>query len=496
MRLMKKNQLILPVAYLTIILFSLKIQSDLFMSWDVTYMLQAASKMLAGGSYTQDYFNPNPPMAFILYMPVNLISQWFNLNIYHVFIAYIYTIAAVSLYLTSRLAKSLFVNAQVANYFVLTLCIAYLITPLYELGQREHLVVMLIFPYLLLLALRANQYIPKAGQVYLAGVLAAIGFSIKPYFLLIFIAGELYSLAMQRTLKSMLRPEAVCIYAIVVTHILYTIVFHPDYYSVIMPTLMRRYYAAVGSRLESMLLFPFIIATLITYLIVIYNKHNKSNKNIRTVLLLALTGFVLIYLLQQTTFYYHILPLAMLLLSILYLEIAEDVSRITCMIVAIPVILFSHDIYLCYLNYSGFKGALSPLVEFLNENASKKPVMFMMTQVSVPFVAVAQAGNPVAQRFDCLWLAAGLANTQGSPHWNEDREFYTRMITEDVSRNKPSYVFIDVRMMKQYINDYKFNYLTWLKLNNDFNEEWRHYKWKTTLAMSPVYILDVYERIT
>src|SRR5688500_14785421 len=74
-------------------------QNAMIFSWDVSWLAEASRRLLAGGNYTNDFFENNPPLILYLYAPAVLLSQWLDIHIITAMRMYMYVIASLSLYL-------------------------------------------------------------------------------------------------------------------------------------------------------------------------------------------------------------------------------------------------------------------------------------------------------------------------------------------------------------------------------------------------------------
>ncbi len=99
-------------------------------------------------------------------------------------------------------------------------------------GQREHVATFLVFPYLAAAAARIGGIrIPLALSAGI-GVAAGLGFSIKPYFVLIPALIELVLVAERRSLRTLVRPESLAALAVAVAYAIAVFAFAPGWISV------------------------------------------------------------------------------------------------------------------------------------------------------------------------------------------------------------------------------------------------------------------------
>src|SRR4029434_9269112 len=125
----------------------------------------------------------------------------------------------------------------VARRFAM-LCAAFAALALFPLdvfGEREHLMLILALPYVFLTAARlVGNRIPSRLAVFI-GLLAALGFGMKPYFLLVPICLEIYIAVVRRSILSWRRPETLTLALALLSYAAAIPIVHPEYVDVIIP---------------------------------------------------------------------------------------------------------------------------------------------------------------------------------------------------------------------------------------------------------------------
>jgi hypothetical protein len=111
----------------------------------------------------------------------------------------------------------------------------------YAVGDREFMMMALIFLYLLRFSpLLLTSTLPTHQRV-LIGLLAGIGFCIKPHSIVLWLAVNAYSAITQRSWKVFFYLENVIVYAFATCFLLYVYVALPDYFNVILPLALKFY---------------------------------------------------------------------------------------------------------------------------------------------------------------------------------------------------------------------------------------------------------------
>lgn len=326
----QKTQIGFIFSLVLICLFAWYIQHRLFLSWDVGALLVSTERLLQGGNYLDDFFIANTPMIMYLYTPAIVFSKLLHVNVTVMFPVYIFLLTAIAFFISYRLVMRIFLEKDIiqAYLFLSILAVIFLIVPLYEFGQRDHLLVVMTMPYLLATVCRLQAKPLKRYYAIAIGLFAGLGVAIKPQFLILPILIETYYVIQQKNWLAWVKPETLAIVTVQLLYIIFVFITRQDYITVMMPYLIRNYYnTALTSRYLFFFNSPilFVYASIIFYLFL--NKMNDYSK-LSAVLCVALVCFIMTYIMQGFIYFYHFVPalsLAILMLVQLYVNIiAKD----------------------------------------------------------------------------------------------------------------------------------------------------------------------------
>lgn len=497
-----------------IILLGWQLQNWLFFNWDVSTLIQATKKLLAGGKYVTDFFTPNPPFILYLYTPPTLLSAWLDSNIVSVFRIYVLLIAAVSWVLCYLLLGDIKTVQRQLPIYLLLLVIAFLfwVFPLFNLGQRDHLVVIFSMPYFLAAAYRLDLGKLHDRLAVPVGIWAGLGFAIKPHFLIAFIFIEFYFAIRQRNVFAWLRTETLIILGILVAYVVSIILFHREYLTQMLPYLMHLYYQSSPYPFSILYLnIPFLSFFLPIALFVIqYN--DELLRNLRIILLTAFVGFIFSFMLQRSAFIYHIIPAMSLEILCLSLQAFTFVkTRLNdgkhlyfnyAFGGLLIVFLFTMPAYSLYLFFGtgyGYKIVMfDEIIKFIESQPQGQSLLVLSRSTMYGFPLIDYSQTRIAQRYDSIWMIDSLVHeikTVGSQqvinHIKQHHYFLIKMVSEDLKNYQPSMVFLE----KIAINNIIFDYLYFFNQDVNFKKEWKNYQYITTLKFKGLnQNLEVYRR--
>lgn len=396
-------------------------QSHILLRSDVSALIHETVKLLVGGKYGKDFFEPNPPMIFYLYIPPVLLMKYFSMNAVVALRLYIFLLASLSLLLSYQLLKRIFspTESTVMALLLLALTVIYLVLPYGDFGQREHLVVLLVMPYLLLVACRLKNKAIPVGLAVLMGVLGFAGFVVKPHFMLTFLFVEFFCCLYQRNYFAWLRVETLIVMSFVLVYVLSILLFYPEYVFLVVPKVSQFYYAGLGAPFGTLLFNSIVVFCCFPFLFFFLFKNKNQQVIFSSVLLVALSSFLVTYFIQGTEWYYHLLPaysLAVLLLIYLVsLFVLQDrPSKADYVRVAIVILLLvgflvhAESVSWTAIIFSpgtffGYFGVLFAILFYLAEPNKKIFKIALITAfvvaVSFAFTYMAQHSTWYAHRF-------------------------------------------------------------------------------------------------
>ncbi|HEX6495411.1 MAG TPA: hypothetical protein VF018_08010 [Acidobacteriaceae bacterium] len=395
----------------------------------------------------------------------------------------------------------------------------------YSLGQREHLLVILIFPYVLARATRAAQHLGWAERCAL-GIAAGIGICFKPQQALILVALELFFVLYTRRPRHVLTPEALAAVLIGVCYVLLVRLVTPVYITQIMP-LLRDTYGAFGglslkfiyqgNRRNAASLLVSVAASLLLL-------HRLRDRVTVYALLACVSGATAAFLLQHKGWMYQFRPVSAFYLFLLIYVICgvlEPVLRrldaewpkrpvlataaLTCVVALLLVqtLDIRKNMALAPASFEQL-----PAADDLFAQLTPGTPVYVLSATLAVFPTVYRHHLGWGGRFPCLWmLPAIIRNETGStepgipfkrlPPENvvslanlqrtdtaEDLDYWRPavILVEQCNASHPCSFFL--------LKGYDFDMLAWFLKSAQFRSAWSHYQ-----QQSPIPGFTVYRRI-
>lgn len=514
---MAVNRLIIWPWFIIILLIASAIwlQMHIFIVGDVSWLLHAADSMLHGGHYNIDFFETNPPLILYLNMLPVFVSNHFHSSLITDFRIYIFTIAILIIMASNYLLKKIFsqTDAHIRYCLVIAITFSLLLLPVAEFGQREHIMAILTLPYLLIIVLRA-MHRPIQWQIAtFFGVLAGIGFALKPYFLITPLLIELYLLTTHKTFRAKIsscwRAENIAIGIVLIAYVVSIWLFTPEYIHQTLPIVVDFYFSGLPIPLWQMIFLPPFVGWLLLVCCYAIGKEQQAHEEFDRIFFIAATGFLLCFIMQRAPWYYHWLP-SLILTTILlvkfiannYYRIAknpttwEQACRIAQTIIAC-VILVGFSGYMFASQAAKRVSSVYAATDYLNkaiaivqQYSRGGSIYFLYSFDSGAYPLVDYAHTTSASRFPGLIFLTGLAkysNFSTNPRATQEKQFLLKAAVDDFYLHHPTLVFVDSAAWAGYYDNKPFDYLHYFAQVPRFSAAFKCYHYLTQCNNFKVY---------
>lgn len=319
-RLMLRRGWIIPSWCLLAAVFAVAVLMRQFIAanTDVSWLLIAGERWLDGQRLYSDVLETNPPMAVLVYVPGILIGRALGLRAEIVTDGLIFVAAAASLALVSRMLRQSSVLAGIRHGpFLAFAATILLILPVQAFGQREHIAVIELLPALAALMMRSRSERLSGWMVVVAGLGLGLALSFKPHFAIAVLCAVTALALHGRNWRLLFAPEYLIAAAVLGLYGACTLIFFPEYITVIGP-LARDVYLPIGLPLHLMLEKPVVPLWAIAVIVAILLKRRTIDAAHLSLIAMAL-GFGAIFFLQRKGWPYHSYPMmAFALLAVGY----------------------------------------------------------------------------------------------------------------------------------------------------------------------------------
>ncbi len=438
-----------------------------YINHDVAWYLVAVEKWLNGAVPYVDLIEVNPPLNFYLMVPGVVIADITGIsksNGEYVFVA---LVLFASLAWVWRILGQTALSLPRQQLFLLGAGAAVLLPAAANIGQREHLMLILALPYFTayLALLAPDRGWQGAGRA----LVAAVGLSIKPFFMLFPLLLTLVMLVRLRSMRALFSAANLTILVFGLVYVGYSLWAHPAYFDRIIPTALLVYGDyTLGTETILARLHPTYVLVFALMLVPVWHRRDGQ---FGAALLGAALG---VYLVQWNGFTYHLLPLwsmAMLLGMWFVLQAgAHPVARILGVVsLALTGLVSVQGGF--YLNW-----AVTRLAPAFDDAPRPAKLLVMSSELAVGFPLVLEQGAVWTSRYHSLWLIPGAVNKLAKTDCQTDAALCETLqsildrtrgeIVDDFAATLPDVLIIDKRAL--FFDSETFDYLPFLSADPRF----------------------------
>ncbi len=410
---------------------------------DVAWYLYAAGQLLDGARLGEDIVEVNAPLIIVLSMGIEALARLLGCSAIVLTPWLVTALSCASLAACARLARPW--SAAVRQSLLIGLAYVLFIDIGGMVGQREHLLVMLVMPYVCSLVRLADRDPIDHSPAVAAGLAAAVGFALKPFFVPAWIALEAY-VAVRRGVSTLWRPQFVAMLAAFLLYALGVVLWTPDYLAFAAESLsLYRAYQPYGdlpvilSRSLAFVLFAALLA---------YRGAGSMARSLVDVFaLLAVMLSVAVFLQDKGWLYqwYPATALAMILLAVAAGACSTSSRFVTPSgvqaMAALVIVLLTMRTYSFWTKDSAEREALQLAVQ---RHAGNGAVLALSSHLHAGFPLVNETSVRWASRYPTMWQLPAFCD-RATPEAGcdpQERRFRDSVLV-DLTSARPALILVD-----------------------------------------------------
>lgn len=446
---------------------------------DIAWLLYVARQWLAGRQLYVDLVEVNPPMiVWILALPTGLSAA---LGVPAKLVAVPFFIACMlgSAGWCARLLRGhgAVGGAPIPLFAVIGTVL--LALPGREFGQREHLLVAAALPYLCIFARRLEGGRTRPAEETIVGILAGIGCALKPQFLFAFalleIVGRIHGLWLLRRMTISM-ALTLLVYAAAV------VLFFPAYFTSAIPLGLALYGASDVGWLQLLNdSRAVLLAEAIAFMLWWICRRKLSDHALPLTLTVFAAGAILVWLIEEKSWFYHLLP-ASILTTLALIYWASAIPRLALQpraaaFVALSVVIGISGVASAAFSRwqdqveiaTGARPTTERKLEQLVHSEGARSYIAFSQWIALGFPVVNATGTTWSSRFDSMWALVGEV-WRHKIDGHAPREWPVHSwVAEDFLAGRPDLAVVDDREGIDYIG-------TLSALDRRFKDAWCQYR--------------------
>jgi hypothetical protein len=442
---------------------------------DVAWYLYAGARVLDGAQLGEDIVEVNVPMVIAFSTGVEALARGIESSAIAVFPWVVVSLALVSLAACAALTRDC--ERSVRRALILVLAFVLLIHVGGVFGQREHLLLIFVLPYVLSVARLAGGQSIRSPIAITIGVVASFGFALKPYFLPAWLALEAY-LVFRRGFRVLARPQALAMYAALGVYVFGTLIWTPDYFEFAAESfpIYRAYQPYGDMPLLLSLSFGFVLAAILISVVTRF----ASFAPLIDVLCVFCGALAFGVFAQGKGWYYQWYPaVAIGIVALSITGVAWTVGTGPIAKMCLQLLGVAAIAVICartYLFWSGTAPEQLELREIVSQQARGEPILALSSHLPVGFPLVNETELRWASRFPTFWQLAAFFepdSASGSHYLQAERNFLDAAYT-DFTFARPGLLIVDSRPPAPHLAG--FDYLEYFKRDDRLREILAEYR--------------------
>lgn len=481
---------------------------DMIPNPDSSWLIYAAQRLADGQVLYVDIMETNPPLIIWLsLLPVRL-GRLLNISPFLIFPVLVTFINLASLILVANImrGKKIIGEKPVFQAILLYIAFAFFLLSPAVYGQRELLFISLVLPYLLK-SLVEDKNENKASAVHLVIIMmAAVGFALKPFFLLLWAMNELHLAVQKRNFLSIFSLGNWLIGFLQLAYFAAIYFLTPQYITVIIPTVLSTYFA-YEALWYSILKIIAIVSGAAVMLVWMASPHGDFRNIIARITVWMLACAMLIVL-QRKDWLNHLYPMVFMagfavVMTLMYLiEIWKELGlyigyrKFAALCIAIAILLSAMyvDAKFWYFIYKHPSVIHTKLLAEIDKRAAGKYVYPLTFNMQSAFPVIALSKGIFRGSFHQLWPMSGLIIREQqeikTPEITKANQFFYDTLVHDFADYPPELVWVDENVNLEKITGYDIepenrNIIKVLSRDVRFAVLWHNYEKAGEIEGSP-----------
>ncbi len=468
---------------------------------DTAVLLYISKLWLEGGRLYVDAIDINTPLVFVLHLLPEALAKLTGLGGPTVLVALL-GLGILASFQTCRtvLAASLEpYRAFSAALLPVLLLFLLIVFPNYMFTQREHIMMVLGMPYLLVASARAGGTdMPRRLRI-ATGLMAGLGFAMKPYFLAFPLLVELYVLSRRGFRSTATDAAPWSVLAVCVAHALFAVLVTPEYFTQVLPMAQDFYSRVADTDLFDLATGTNLAApTIILPLLGIVAFWGVRSHLSRVIFLAGVAGLISAYA-QGKGWPYHALPARAFTLFLAGTAIASVLDNTAWLrrgdrrparwfaSALMLLVFYQHGLarvpFAQQLAYDDSE--VKKLADIITPQRLDNRILILSPGIYPHFPLLNYTGMKMTMRFESMWLLQGVyaeCNDNGALYndparMSENEAMVFRSVAEDFNKGRPSILVVDkIAGIPECLVDMPFSYLDYFNRNPLFAERFLDYE--------------------
>ncbi len=467
-----------------ILLVTFAVQIPVVLNADLGWLLTLNEKILDGGRLGVDIFELNPPLSVFMYMPAAWLGRITGIAPEWIVIAMVLVEIAAALAVIDRAGASAGLDVWERRLWLLSFAVLFAILPGAVFGQREHIAVVALTPFVAITALRWRGLDPGRVAI-LAGAGAGLAMGIKPFFALAAGLPILCIAVRRRSFQPLFTCEVWAAALVAIGYGAVIVLVFPAYLSLYAP-MVAEAYMPIRRDLWSLIPVPIGVLGASFGFLRLLDLQNLKPGSAAIPWLAAAVGGAASYLLQGKGWPYMAFALCLFAIAAPLLQVRAGAWRPPIVIGGVAMVI-AIGLFL-----SSPAPGFPPLAARVQAHVKHPRLLTIADHVGLGHPLVRQIGG-VWVGSSCVQLlsAGAILRLNGSqPAQNEQArlagivDFERRHLLADIRSGRPDIILVDTMLLSLS----PFDWLAWANADPELRQELSRYREVETVGRVRIFV--------
>jgi hypothetical protein len=418
-----------------------------------------------------------------MYMPAAMLARKTGIAPELIVIVLVVTEIVGALFIIDRAAAAANLGSRERNVSTWSLALLLAILPGAVFGQREHIAVIALTPFVAITAIRWRGLDPGAIAIF-AGLGAGLAMCIKPFFAVVIGLPIICCIVRQRSFRPLFIPEVFAVAATTISYGAIVAAFFPAYLFVYAP-MVADAYLPIRRDLLSLVLIPIAVISVSILLLRLVTSRDFNMWRDGTPWLAASVGGAATFVLQGKGWPYTAYAFCLFAMATPLLHFSTKTLRPSGALTGVAVLVLLG----IYLSPAPDFPPLEQRVQALVKN----PRLLAITD----HIGL---GHPLVRQLDGVWVGSSCAQllaggailreqasqlTQGERDKLDDIiHFERRQLLADLRDGRPDVILVDTYLLSSF----QFDWLAWASSDPEVKAELSHYREAETVGRVRIFV--------
>lgn len=481
-------------------------------SADAAWLTGAAEQLLAGNRMTVAFYDSNPPMCYMIFVPVALlmtlgIPLWTALTVFTFLLAGLsFALLAATLRLWPDLSTERFWGILAAW------ALGTLLLSRFEFGQKDHFIALTILPFLLLQLARTQGRKIPLYVIWATCLIAVPCLLIKPHYGLLPVLALAQRFWRQRRVSIVFDFDFVALTCGVIFYALATIIWFPDFIIEVVLKSLDFYVSKIDVDVFKNAFGLLLLSGSLLFLSIAASQKDSAGQIGVFIAQMAFAASF-VFLLQFKGFSVHILPALGLLIPAGFLSVSllwsgffsrSSLSK-TAVVISVLILAGYVALPLRTANFTHQDYRDSSLAKVVRLKAGENGFFMQSLSTNVIVPVSLYSGIPIASRFSLMWFLEGISGDctgmelKACEGKTQIRQYFVDMLVEDLMNKKPGLVAVlahptpaeDLLSVMRTSDEFR---QVWKDYHKDgqYTLDYREYFQRPELHLDPPRLYDLY----